>query len=167
MSSLARRPSSDKALALNELQDKTFNFAALLPGRASSAHTQRAYFRWIDQYLVDIAGMKPTEGQARVMRMSMLPLPVLLDSITASQLRAWLGKLVKAGNGKQGITQAKAAIITLASLLSEAELLDDYTSASLKNVRPPKAEDGQRPGRWLSTEQIKLLIAASRAIATS
>lgn len=168
MPPLARRqPPTNTALALTNLQDKTFNFAALLPGRASSIHTQRAYFRWIDQYLVDIAGMKPTEGRARVMRMSALPIPVLLDCITASQLRAWLGQLVKAGNGKQGITQARAAITTLASLLSEAELMDDYTSASLKNVRPPKAEAGQRPGRWLSTEQIKLLIAASRAIATS
>lgn len=167
MSSLSRRPSSNNALALNSLQDKTFNLVALLPGRASSVHTQRAYFRWIDSYLVAIAGMKPTEGQSRIMRMSALPIPILLDSITASQLRAWLGQLIKAGHGKQGITQAKASIITLASLLSEAELMDDYTSASLKNVRPPKAESGQRPGRWLSTEQIKLLIAASRAIATS
>ena len=167
MPPLARRQPPNNALALSQLQDKTFNFAALLPGRASSIHTQRAYFRWIDQYLVDIAGMNPTEGRARVMRMSILPLPILLDSITASQLRAWLGQLVKAGNGKQGITQAKAAIITLASLLSEAGLMDDYTSASLKNIHPPKAEDGQRPGRWLSTDQIKLLIAASRAVATS
>lgn len=167
MPPLARRQTPDYALALNDLQDKTFNFAALLPGRASSLHTQRAYFRWIDAYLVAIAGMRPTEGPARVIRMSALPLPILLKFITASQLRAWLGQLIKAGHGKQGITQAKAAIITLASLMAEAELMDDYTSASLKNVRPPKAEAGQRPGRWLSTEQIKLLIAASRAIATS
>ncbi len=167
MPPLSRRNPPDNAIVLHNLQDKTFNFAALLPGRASSVHTQRAYFRWIDQYLTDIAGMTPTEGRARVMRMSALPIPVLLDVITASQLRAWLGRLVQAGNGKQGITQARAAITTLASLLSEAELMDDYTSISLKNVRPPKAEDGQRPGRWLSTDQIKLLIAASRAIATS
>lgn len=167
MSLLKRRQSTDNALAPHIPQDATFNFAALLPGRASSIHTQRAYFRWIDQYLVDIAGMSPTEGRARVMRMQSLPLQILRDSITASQLRAWLGQLVQEGNGKQGITQAKAAITTLASLLSEAELMDDRTSASLKNVHPPKAEDGQRPGRWLSTDQIKLLIAASKAIATS
>ena len=160
-----RQPPPDNALALPD--DATFNFAMLLPGRASSTHTQRAYFRWVDQYLVDIAGLQPTEGRARVMRMHNLPVNVLLNSISAQQLRAWLGQLVRAGNGKQGITQAKAAITTLASLLSEAELLDDYVSASLKNVHPPKAEDGQRPGRWLSTEQIKLLIASSKAIATS
>ncbi len=167
MSLLKRRQSTDNALVPHIPQAATFNFAALLPGRASSVHTQRAYFRWVDHYLVAIAGMSPTEGRARVIRMQSLPLQTLLDSITASQLRAWLGQLVQAGNGKQGITQAKASITTLASLLAEAELMDDRTSASLKNVHPPKAEDGQRPGRWLSTEQIKLLIAASKAIATS
>ncbi len=75
--------------------------------------------------------------------------------------------LVRAGNGKQGINQARAAMVTLASLLSEAELLDDYTSASMSNVRPPKAEDGQRQGRWLSTGQIKMLVASAQRIANS
>jgi integrase len=70
-------------------------------------------------------------------------------------------------HGKQGISQARAALVTLASLLAEAELLDDYTSAGMSNVRPPKAEEGQRQGRWLSTGQIKLLIAASQRIANS
>jgi integrase/recombinase XerC len=88
-------------------------------------------------------------------------------SLSAPQLRAWLGQLAKAGHGKQGLSQARAAIITLAGLLSEAELLDDYTAAAMSNVRQPKAEEGQRPGRWLSMEQIKQLIAASQHIATS
>jgi integrase len=145
----------------------TFNFADALPGRASSRHTQRAYFRWVDQYLADIAGLKPTDGQARVVRMSGLPVVTLRDCLSAPQLRAWLGMLNRAGHGKQGLNQARAAIITLASLLSEAELLDDYTSAAMTNVRIPKAEEGQRPGRWLSPTQIKELIAASRDIATS
>jgi integrase len=145
----------------------TFNFADALPGRASSRHTQRAYFRWVDQYLADMAGMRPTDGQARVVRMSGLPVVTLNECLSAPQLRAWLGMLNRAGHGKQGLNQARAAIITLASLLSEAELLDDYTSAAMTNVRIPKAEEGQRPGRWLSPTQIKELIAASRDIATS
>jgi integrase len=159
-----RRPS---AIVSAEPSELTFNLVAALPGRASSFHTQRAYFRWIDQYLVDIAGLKPTDGDARVHRMSMLSVKLLQNSLSAQQLRAWLGMLVRAGNGKQGINQARASLVTLASLLSEAELLDDYTSAGMGNVRPPKAEDGQRQGRWLSMSQIKQLIAAAQQIATS
>lgn len=165
MTRIQRRPPRD--LTIYEPTGQTFNFAATLPGRAGSRHTERAYFRWVDQYLVDMAGIKPAKGYTRAMRMSALPIGLLQSSLSAAQLRAWLGQLLQAGHGKQGLGQARAAIITLASLLSEAELLDDYTSMSMKNVRVPNAEEGQRPGRWLSPEQIKLLIASARQIATS
>lgn len=145
----------------------TFNLVLALPGRASSRHTQRAYFRWIDRYLVDVGDLQPTKGSGRLMRMSTLPLDVLHETLSAPQLRAWLGVLVNEGHGKQGIGQARASLVTLASLLAEAGWLDDYTSAGMANVRPPKAEEGQRPGRWLSIDQIKLLMSASRGIATS
>lgn len=145
----------------------TFNFAMALPGRASSRHTQRAYFRWVDHYLVAIAGLKPSDGAMRDQRMSALPIPVLQESLSAPQLRAWLGMLARDGHGRQGIGQARAAIVTLASLLAEAGWLDDYTSAAMTNVRPPKAEDGQRPGRWLSAEQVRMLMMSARRIATS
>ncbi len=70
----APRPSAIVPAAPTEL---TFNLVAALPGRASSPHTSRAYFRWIDQYLVDIAGLKPTDGDSRVHRMSMLSVKLL------------------------------------------------------------------------------------------
>lgn len=145
----------------------TFNFAASLPGRASSPHTQRAYFRWVDTYLADIAGLKPTEGDIRIRRMESLSIPVLQRILSAPQLRAWLGRLAQQGHGKQGIDQARASIVTLADLLAEAGWLDDYAAAAMSRVRPPRAEDGQRPGRWLSLNQIKLLMAAGRQIATT
>jgi integrase len=153
--------------ALAPADELTFNFLMTLPGRASSRHTQRAYFRWIDQYLVDVAGWKPTEADARLQRMSALPVTTLRTSLSAPQFRAWLGMLVRGGHGKQGINQARAAVVTLASLLSEAGWLDDAISAGISNVRPPNAEAGQRPGRWLSPEQVRLLMAAARQIATT
>jgi integrase len=145
----------------------TFNLIQALPGRASSRHTHRAYFRWIDEYLVSIAGMQPTRGKERVKRMEALPVQPVVNSLSAMQFRAWLGRLSLAGNGKQGIGQARSAILTLASLLSEAGWLQDHISAGMGNVRPPRAEDGQRPGRWLSTEQIKMLMEAAPAIGGS
>lgn len=165
MSELRHIPEQETALA--EHTGLIFNFAAALPGRASSRHTQRAYFRWVDQYLVDTLGLEPTTGDMRDRRMETLPLPLLKQCLTAPMLRAWLGKLVQRKHGKQGINQARAAIVTLASLLSESELLDDYTSAAMSNVRIPKADEGQRPGRWLSLDQVKLLMAAARDMGTS
>jgi integrase len=145
----------------------TFNFALALPGRASSPHTQRAYFRWVDEYLVAVAGVKPTEGRQRVARMHALPIPLLQTALSAPQLRAWLGSLVRAGHGRQGVDQARAAVCTLAGLLAEAGWIDDYVRAAMGAVKPPKAEEGQRQGRWLSVDQIHLIMSGARSIATS
>ncbi|RMF79236.1 MAG: site-specific integrase [Chloroflexi bacterium] len=149
-------------------QDFGINLLLLLPGRVSSHHTQRAYYRWIDRYLVDMAGLRPTtSGDERLSRMASLPIQPLQRSMSAPQLRAWLGMLVEEGHGKQGVQQARAAIVTLTSLLAESEWLDEYTAATMRNVRIPNAPDGQRQGRWLSPSQIRTLMNAARAIATS
>jgi len=164
MSKLTRRASG---LTTADDAGLTFNFMMALPGRASSPHTQRAYFRWIDTYLVDNAGLKPMKGDARLARMQMLPVGTLRDVLSAQQLRAWLGRLAVQGHGKQGLDQARAAVVTLTDLLAEAEWIDDYVAAAMARVRPPRAEDGQRPGRWLSMDDIRLLIGSSPQIATS
>ncbi len=166
MASLSRRRVQSDLL-LPEDSGLTFNFAMALPGRASSRHTQRAYFRWVDQYLADIAGLKLTSGDSRLVRMTALPVRILQESLSAQQLRAWLGKLAAAGHGKQGIDQARAAIITLADLLAEAEWIDDHVTAAMGRVRPPRAEAGQRPGHWLSIDQLKMLMIGARQIASS
>lgn len=145
----------------------TYNFAAALPGRASSPHTQRAYFRWVDHYLVEVAGLKPTKAQDRVNRMHMLPVATLQTALGTQQFRAWLGRLARQGHGKQGLDQARAAIVTLTDLFAEAGWFDEPTAAAMARVRPPRAEDGQRPGRWLSLEQIRVMMAAGREIATT
>lgn len=145
----------------------SYNFVLALPGRASSAHTQRAYFRWVDAYLVATGGLKPSAGLARLARMSALPVPLLQATLTPPQFRAWLGSLAQQQHGKQGLNQARAAIVTLASLLAEAGWLDDAIGYALSNVRVPRAEEGQRAGRWLSPEEIRLLMAAARQMATS
>src|SRR5215813_13389014 len=98
----------------------TFNFTLALPGQASSHHTARAYFRWVDQFLVDVAGWKASAGVSRIDRMQRLPVGVLRDSLSPAQVRAWLGMLVQRRHGKQGLQQARATVVTLASLLAEA-----------------------------------------------
>jgi len=164
---MSRRLVPQSTPTLASASDATFNFALVLPGRASSRHSQRAYFRWVDEFLVDVAALPSTRGQARLMRMSALPIAVLTRSLSAPQLRAWLGILAGHKQGKQSLSQAHAAICTLADLLAEAGWIDDFTPAAMHNVRIPRAEDGQRAGRWLSPEQIHQLMTAGRAIATS
>ena len=161
------QPPQPQTLVPAAFNADVFNLAAVLPGRASSRHSQRAYYRWIERYLGDMAQLERPRSQTREDFMRALPLQPLLGSLTAPQLRAWLGVLVREQHGKQGISQARASIVTLASLLSEAELLPDYISAGISNVRPPSAEEGQRPGRWLSVDELRLLMNASRTIATS
>ncbi len=166
MNKLSKRrpPPSSLVLAPSDL---TFNLAAVLPGRASSRHSQRAYYRWIERYLVEMAALKRPKSMPREVLMSALPVEPLLGSMTAPTLRAWLGNLAREGHGRQGVNQARASIVTLAGLLAESELLPDYVSAAMGNVRPPNAEDGQRPGRWLSIDELRSLIGAARQIATS
>ncbi len=164
MTDITPQKSSDALQASDAL---TFNFAAALIGRASSRHTERAYFRWVDRYLSDLTRLNPTKGQRRIRRMEALPLDTLLPLMSAQHLRVWLGRLLREGNGKQGLDQARAAVVTLADLLSEADLMPFERAAGMARVRPPKAEDGQRPGRWLSPRQLRELMHASGQIATS
>jgi integrase/recombinase XerD len=145
----------------------TFDFLSVLAGRASSPHTHRAYARWVDRYLADLGGLDVTTGDDRGDRMRALPLNRLLPLMNAPTLRAWLGRLAEEGQGKQGLNQARASVVTLASLLAEAGWLDDYASAAMGNVRIPRAEDGQRPGRWLAPEEIRLLMRSAEQIATT
>src|SRR5688572_1502339 len=77
----------------------TFNLLMVLPGRTSSLHSQRAYFRWVDQYLVFTSGLSPTYNLARLRRMEALPVDLLRVCLNAPQLRAWLGYLVQSGQG--------------------------------------------------------------------
>ncbi len=162
----AIQPVSENAIVPDSV-GMTFNFVLALPGQASSRHTARAYFRWVDQFLADMAGWKPSAGAARIDRMQRLPVRVLKDSLTPSGVRNWLGLLVRRDNGKQGLQQARAAVVTLASLLAEAGFLDDYASAAISRVKIPRAEEGQRAGHWLTVDQLRSLMNASRSIATS
>jgi integrase/recombinase XerC len=164
LSPVIRREDSELTVLSRGL---TFNLALALPGRASSYHTQRAYFRWIDEYLADVAGLARTEGLTRLERMSNLPVSTLQASLSAAQLRAWLGVKASQGHGRQGLGQARAAVTTLASLMAESGLLDDGTAAAMSGVRLPRAGEGQRTGRWLSIAELRLLMQASRQIATS
>lgn len=157
----------DNSIQPNSPTAAHFNFAQALRGRVSSPHTIRAYYRWVDRYLVDWLQMQPTEREKRRLRMEALPLNTLLTVITPYALRSWLGRLAEEEQGAQALGQARAAIVTLADLLAEADWIPHELAAGIARVRPPKAEDGQRPGRWLSPHQLRELMRAAEQIGTS
>jgi site-specific recombinase XerD len=99
--------------------------------------------------------------------MSALPVRTMQQVLTSAQLRAWLGQLASQGHGKQGVSQARAAVVTLASLMSEAGWIDDTASAAMSNVRVPRASEGQRTGRWLSSDELHRIIESAQDMATS
>jgi integrase len=145
----------------------TFDFTQALPKRTSSQHTQRAYYRWVDQYLVDLAGMKPTRGDARVERMSRLPINRILPILLPNTLDTWLGLLVDEGHSRQGLDQARAAIVTLGELMCDRNLISDNLFAELKYVSSPPVDIKRRKGTILSRDQLTLLINTARDNATS
>ncbi len=105
--------------------------------RNTSQHTQRAYSRWIDRFLVDLAGMPATGGEIRRHRMSQLPWRRILPLLLAADLEAWLGSLAEQGHSRQSLDQARAAVISLSELMAAEGLISAELFAKLKAVSAP------------------------------
>jgi integrase len=146
---------------------ETFDFIKTLPKRTSSRHTQRAYYRWVDQYLVDLADMKPTRGDARITRMQHLPIHTILPLLLPDTLDTWLISLVELSHSRQGIDQARAAIVTLGELMAQEGLISDELFAKLKYVSSPPIELSKRENTLLTQNQLIQLMNASRDKSTS
>jgi integrase len=147
----------------------TYNYVAGLSQRLSrNEHTQRAYCRWLESYLTATANLAPSVSGNRIRQMSTLPLNILIDSMSAAQVRAWLNDLISSDYGTSDISQAKASVSALATLLREDGLIPDYVYQSIKSlsVNLPKREAAVKR-RLLSSAQMSTLIVAAIEIATS
>lgn len=145
----------------------TFDLTQALPQRTPSQNTQRAYYRWVDQYLVDLTGMKPTRGDARLDRMRHLPINRVLPILQPNTLDTWLGLLMEKGHSRQGLDQARAAIVTLGELLCAEDLISDSLFADLKYVSSPPVDIKRRDGVILTRNQLTLLMNTARENSTS
>ncbi|MCI0352755.1 MAG: hypothetical protein L0Z53_25315, partial [Acidobacteriales bacterium] len=146
---------------------QNFDFTAALPRRTASTNTQRAYYRWVDRYLVNVAGLKATTGDARVRRMEDLPLRSLLKHLTVRKFKNWLNRLVEEGQGRQALDQARATIVTLAELLAEHHIIETALAEEIQAVSVPPIRKKDNPERLLSPEEVKRIMAAARDMATS
>lgn len=146
---------------------QTFDLTKALPERTTSTNTQRAYYRWVDRYLTDVAGLKSTHGDERLKRMENLPMKSLQRHLTARKLKNWLNRLVEDGQGRQALDQARATIVTLADLLAEHDLIEAELADQIHQVSVPPVEKKTTPERLLTAEEVKLLMSAARDMATS
>lgn len=146
---------------------QTFDLTVALPQRTTSANTQRAYYRWVDRFLVDVAGLKATGGVERIRRMENLPLKSLIRHLTARKLKNWLDRLVEEGHGRQSLDQARASIVTLCEMLAEVDLLDTTLSVEIQNVSVPSVRRKEAAERLLTPDEVKRIMVAARDMATS
>lgn len=147
----------------------TFNYTVGLSRRMQlSENTQRAYYRWLDNYLGAIASLEPTDSKTRIQRMSKLPLDIVLDTLSAAQVRTWLNTLVADDHGQNDIDQAKASVLALATLLRDDGLISDYVVQSIKGVSVKVSKNTDlTKRRVLSSAEMAKLVVAAGSIATS
>jgi len=145
----------------------TFDLTKALPKRTSSPHTQRAYYRWIDQFLVDLAGMKPTRGDARIDRMRALPIQRILPILKPDTLETWLNLLVDEGHSRQGLDQARASVVTMGELMADDDLISAKLFGRLKYISTPSVEIKKKKATILSRDELNALMTSARENSTS
>ena len=141
--------------------NKTLDLTKAWLRRNTSRHTQRAYSRWIDRFLVDAAGMQATRGEQRLRRMSRLPLRPILPVLRPDALEAWLGSLAEKGHSRQGLDQARAAVISLSELTAAEGLIPAELLAKLKAVSAPSLAIKKPQHAILTPGQLSALIHAA------
>ena len=124
-----------------------------------TVHTQRAYARWNKQFIRDSLPNKRIDLAA-------LDVALLIPLLNKPVVSAWLASLKEKGLGKQSIGQARASLVWLATQLDiqwpNHEF--DLVALRLQQITVPRAEEGQRPGTWLTNPQIRALIKAVKIV---
>ncbi len=142
---------------LGFLETETVN--ALVAMAGLSAHTQRAYQRWITRYLGEVNNI-----DRRTIKLKELNIELAINSLGPATLKAWLGQLKSKKLGKQSIMQAKASVVWLAQLMADIGRSEYSTASGLSRVKAPRAESGQREGTWLTQDEVRQLLRALRKL---
>lgn len=146
---------------------QTFDLTRALPAHTDSLHTQRAYYRWVDRYLVEVAQMKKVPPHDRPDRLRRLPIKTVARALTARRFTRWLNDHADAGMVRASLDQARAAIVTLAELLAQAKIITHAHASEIRAVSVPPVQRKETPERLLSTYDLRLVMSAARQIATS
>lgn len=145
----------------------TFDLTKALTTRTSSPHTKRAYYRWVDQFLVDLVGIHAPRSQARIERMQHLPISRIVPMLQPDRLDMWLHALVNNGHNRQSIDQARASIVTLGELLANEDHISAGELKNLKTVSTPIMRPKARQTITLNRQELNILMASARDSNTS
>jgi integrase len=150
------------------MSDNTpFDLTKALAKRTSSPHTERAYYRWVDQFLVDLVGMQATRSQARIERMQHLPVSRIVPMMQPDRLDMWLHALVNNGHNRQSIDQARASVVALGELLADADHISASKVKQLKAVSAPIMRPKARQTITLNRKELGMLMASTNEHSTS
>jgi integrase len=144
-----------------------FNFVALLTDHTGSENTRRAYYRWVDRYLVEMCGFTEVPSEKRAHRMATLNIRSLQRHLSERKLRQWLDQMAENNHSRQTLDQARASIVTLADLMGEAGWLDKESIRLIRKVSVPPVEKKVTPERILSPKEIDTLVQATQDLANS
>ncbi len=139
-----------------------FDFTAVIAKRTRSVNTQRAYYRWIERFLEDVANLPAPTTDLREARMKKLPLTPLRRSLVAQQFVAWLNSLAAEGHGRQSLDQARASIVTLAELLADAGYITHPHAHTIQMVNVPPVAHNPAPTRLLGPNEIEHLLTVAQ-----
>lgn len=132
-----------------------YNYIFRLRQRKASQLTQKVYSRWVCEFLEFAAGEKRISPKDRFTYLSRIPDSILVRALTVSQVKAWLMSLI--ANDRR-VDQAKSAIITLADLLQEDDLVEDTLVYKLKQINVSGNIKERRPRKILGRNDIDKLI---------
>lgn len=144
-----------------------FDFAKSLAKRTQSVNTHRAYFRWVDRFMVDLAGFLPSTGPVRARRMATLNVGTLERHLTDRKLLNWLQKLAEENQSRQALDQARAAIVTMAELFTDEGHMERPMLQGIQDIHVPSVERKTTPERLLSPQEMKTLGTAIVEVASS
>lgn len=139
-----------------------FDFTAVIAKRTRSVNTQRAYYRWIERYMEDVANLPAPTTDLREARMKKLPLTPLKRSLVAQRFVAWLNSLVEEGHGRQSLDQARASIVTLAELLADDGHITHPHAQTMQTVNVPPVAHNPAPTRLLDGTELTHLLTVAR-----
>lgn len=139
-----------------------FDFDNAIAGK--SPETQRKYRDWIKLFFLEVI-------RDEIVDFSQIPIEGFIAEVTPASVEAWLGKYAAAGHSKSGLGQARAAIVFFARMLVLAKQASSNLWHDLRLVRlPDHAMSGTygesaselHSARWLSPEEVRLLITATK-----
>lgn len=115
-----------------------FNFSRSIE-KLYSTHTMRAYFRWIDRFLLDVGGIQ-SESASRNRRMQSLETEQIAPLLHRKTVWAWFNALEQEGIGNVSLGQAKASLLALSKHLEASGHIEQGRTKSLNIIRPDFSE---------------------------